>query len=97
MDSKELTAQENAGITPLVNLRFINYLTEQLRLHGLSFVLMAMAIWYFQNQNHEITRDLKACNETIISEYKNDRIQMLEVISNNTAALHQLRMYPTKD
>lgn len=75
----------------LLNIRFINYITEQIRLHGMTIVLLAVAVWYFEGQNKVLREEIRDCNQSLIAEYKVDRAQTLQIISNNTAALNQIR------
>lgn len=66
------------------------FLWDQLRTHGLSFVLLALAVGYFQQNTRELTQELKLCNQEILELYREDRVKMLEIISNNTRAVNQL-------
>ena len=83
-------------ITPIANLRFLDYLMEQIRIHGLTIVLLALAVWYFEAQNNILKEEIRDCNQTMISEYKVERAQTLQIISNNTAALNQIHALTSK-
>lgn len=63
------------------------YLMDQLRTHGINLFLLAIAVWYFQNENMEMKAEIRACNDALIETYRVNQIQMLDVINNNTRAL----------
>lgn len=65
----------------------LTYLAEQLRMHGLSFLLLGVAVWYFHGENLKMKSEIKACNDALIEMYRSDRSELLEVVRNNTAAL----------
>ena len=70
----------------------IDYLLEQLKMHGLSFVLLAMAIWYFYNVNNELRKKIEISNQRIIELYQIRQKEANEVINKNTTALNRLTM-----
>lgn len=63
------------------------YLLDQLRMHGLSFLLLGIAVWYFHAENLKMKGEIKQCNDALIEMYRTDRSELLEVVRNNTAAL----------
>lgn len=69
----------------------LNYLADQARQHGLSVVLLGLAVWYFQGETTKLANEIKACNQTIIDVYRTDRLRNMEVISNNTKALEEIK------
>jgi len=77
----------SGGITD----RLIAYMAEQARMHGLSFVLLAAAIWYFHGENIKMTAEIQACNSSIIELYQNNQAHLQEIIGNNTRALEQIK------
>jgi hypothetical protein len=74
-------------------LRFINYLMDQIRLHGLSFIMLTLAVLWFYKENTKLTEEVKNCNSTMIEIYRNDKIRMEALINNNTQAFEQLKQY----
>ncbi len=70
----------------------VDYLLEQLKMHGLSFVLLAMAIWYFYNVNNELRKKIEISNQRIIELYQIRQKEANEVINKNTTALNRLTM-----
>ena len=70
----------------------IDYLLEQLKMHGLSFVLLAMAIWYFYNVNNELRKKIEISNQRIIELYQIRQKEANDVINKNTTALNRLTM-----
>lgn len=66
------------------------YMMEQLRTHGINLFLLAIAVWYFQNENMQIKAEIRACNDALIETYKSNQRQMLDVINNNTRALQDV-------
>ena len=66
------------------------YLMDQLRAHGINLFLLAIAVWYFQNENTEMKAEIRACNDALIETYRVNQIQMLDVINNNTRALQDV-------
>lgn len=72
--------------------KILAYLAEQARMHGLSFVLLGAAVWYFHGENMKMSSEIRACNQSIIDMYRNDRIQLQEIISNNTKALEEIKL-----
>lgn len=73
------------------------YLAEQLKLHGLPFVLLAGAVWWFQEKNiilekAAIERDakLELCNDKIIAAYQENQAKLLDVIDRNSRAFNDL-------
>lgn len=71
--------------------RIFTYLADQLRMHGLSFLLLAAAVWYFQGENMKMANEIKACNQSIIDMYRTDRMHLQEIIDNNTRALEEIK------
>ena len=69
-----------------------DFILGQLKMHGLPMAMLAVAVWYFMGENKQIKSDIHDCNSTLIEMYKTDRIQQLEVINNNTAALRELKL-----
>lgn len=67
--------------------RIVSYISDQVRMHGLSFVLLACAVWYFHGENKQMGAEIRTCNQTIIDMYRSDRIQLQEIINNNTKVL----------
>lgn len=65
----------------------INYLSDQIRLHGLSFFLLGVAVWYFHGQNEVMKAEVRACNDTIIQMYATNQAKLMEALNNNTEAL----------
>lgn len=72
--------------------RMIQFLMEQARMHGLGFILLAAAVYYFQTENAKMTDEIRACNNTIIEMYRTDRLQLQEIIANNTKALEEIKL-----
>jgi len=70
----------------------IDYLLEQLKMHGLSFVLLAMAIWYFYNVNNELRAKIEISNQRIIELYQIRQKEANDVIAKNTTALNRLTL-----
>lgn len=75
-----------------LNNKLLTYFIDQAKLHGLTFILMAIAVWYFEKQNSVLNDELKACTDAVISVYRTDRAQLLDVVSNNTAALERIKI-----
>lgn len=71
--------------------RLFAYLAEQARMHGLSFVLLAAAVWYFHGENSKMTSEIRACNNSIIEMYQSNQSHLQEIISNNTRALEEIK------
>jgi len=68
------------------------YLMEQIRVHGISFFLLGVMVWYFQSENAKIKAQILACNDSLIEMYRTDRMQLLDVINNNTKAINSLKL-----
>lgn len=65
-------------------------LIDQLKRHGLPFILMAMAVLFFYDQFNELRREVDECNDQIIELYSKDHNEMIKVISENTQAIRYL-------
>ena len=66
------------------------YIEEQLQRHGLSFALLAAAVWYFYNVNSNLQAEVRACNDRVIDIYADQQKQLREVIDNNTKVLETI-------
>ena len=77
---------------PTTSATISTYLMDQLRVHGLSFFLLGLATWYFQSENVQMRAEIKDCNSALIEMYRSDRVQMLNVIQNNTSALRDIQL-----
>jgi hypothetical protein len=66
------------------------YIEEQLQRHGLSFALLACAVWYFYNVNASLQSEVRACNDKMIDIYQEQQKQLREVIDNNTRVLETI-------
>lgn len=88
----EVTTKEAAAIeTQQNNIQWIvDYLKSQVKVHGISFFLLGLAVWYFTGENREIKNEIRMCNEARMEQYQVERQQMMEVINNNTKALDKL-------
>jgi len=71
--------------------RVIDYFTNYLLKQGPTIVLLACAVWYFSSENRQMSEEIRACNQSIIDMYRTDRIQLQEIISNNTRALQEIK------
>lgn len=67
-----------------------SYIEEQLQRHGLSFALLAAAVWYFYNVNARLQTEVRACNDRVIDIYQEQQKQLREVIDNNTKVLETI-------
>lgn len=86
MQEKQQTLEE-AKIS--FYLKFIGYLMDQVKLHGLNFILLALAVMWFYNQNEKLTAEVKLCNSTMIDMHRSDKIRSETLLLNSTAALQQ--------
>lgn len=69
---------------------FGDLLVAQLKQHGLSFTLLAMAVWYFYTVNADLQREVRACNDKVIDIYNDQQSQLRNVIDNNTKVLESI-------
>ncbi len=68
----------------------LEILVNEIKKHGLPLMMMSVAIYFFYNQFNQLRSEIDACNERIIDIYRNDHIEMKDVISKNTAAINSL-------
>lgn len=85
-NTPQLTSAERSSIIQ----QFQKYLMEQIRTHGIIFVLLGVAVWYFQNENVNMKEQIRQCNDALIETYRTNQIQLLDVINNNTRALQDV-------
>lgn len=71
--------------------KLIDYISEQLRLHGLSFLLLGVMVYYFYEKVERLSDEVKSCNQAVIQVYQEERTELRQVIERNTIALENLR------
>lgn len=71
--------------------KLIDHIYEQLRLHGLSFVMLAAITYYFYTKVEALSNEVKDCNAAVIRVYEEDRKKLIETIERNTVALNKIR------
>lgn len=57
---------------------------------GLSFLLLAAAVWWFSVENNDLRRRIDDCNSNMIENFKTDRENMIRVIEDNTHTMDRL-------
>lgn len=62
---------------------------ETLAKQGLSFLLLGVAIWYFNEQNNKLETRVFECNSRIVEVYEEQNDRLLELVENNNRALQQ--------
>lgn len=62
---------------------------ETLAKQGLSFLLLGVAIWYFNEQNNKLETRVFDCNSRIVQVYEEQNDRLLELVENNNRALQQ--------
>lgn len=62
---------------------------ETLAKQGLSFLLLGVAIWYFNEQNNKLETRVFDCNSRIVEVYEEQNDRLLELVENNNKALEQ--------
>lgn len=67
------------------------WLVDSMKKQGFSWVLTALAVWFFYNQTQQMQAKIDLCNDTIIDLYKEDRKELLKVIQSNTFALENIK------
>ncbi|MEO1413426.1 MAG: hypothetical protein AAFW73_26340 [Bacteroidota bacterium] len=65
----------------------MSYLIDQVKRQGLSFVML-LVFSYFSYEKWN------TCNETLIEIYREERIEMMRVIEDNTKAFEILKPFP---
>lgn len=73
-----------------LQMKSLEYILEQLRLHGLSFLLMGVAVWYLHSRDVELRNEVKLCNQSMIDMYRIERKELRKVIEANTIALQKI-------
>lgn len=83
---------EDIKETPSVTIKsaIIDYLWSQLKLHGISMLLLAIAVWYFHGENKRMQQEIRSCNQAIIVQYEQSQAKLLEALNNNTLALNRI-------
>jgi hypothetical protein len=82
--------QSQETTTVVVRSKLIDYLLAQLKMHGIGLALLMLAVWYFHGENIRMQSEIRKCNDSMIEMYRTDRIQLLDVINNNTRALDRI-------
>jgi hypothetical protein len=63
---------------------------------GFAFVLMSIMVWFLYNEQLEMKREIKSCNDSIIDLYRNDHIQMRDIIQSNTDLIEHITSKKSK-
>jgi phosphoglycerate-specific signal transduction histidine kinase len=66
------------------------WIIESVKRQGFSWLLTALAVWFFYNQTQTMQQKIDDCNNTIIEMYQNDRETLIKVLQTNTDALEKL-------
>lgn len=73
-----------------MKVKMIEYLVEQLRLHGLSFLLMGVAVHFLYAEYRDLSEEVKDCNASIIEHYRFQTTELTKVVEANTVVLEKL-------
>lgn len=57
---------------------------ETLKKQGISFFILGCVVFYFYGELNELKKEVKLCNDTIVSIYSSNNSEMKEVIIRNT-------------
>ena len=65
-------------------------LFQALQQQGLSFLLLGLMAWYFQVQNDKLQNQVTDCNQQRLEYYKNQTLELMKVVQENTQAINRL-------
>ncbi len=85
--------EEQDETTVVVRGKFINFITNQAKLHGLPIILLLLGVYYFHGENIRMRSEIRSCNDSLVQMYRDDRVQMMQIINNNTEALQRIGIY----
>lgn len=69
-------------------IRIFSALQQQ----GLSFLLLGLMAWYFQIQNDKLQNQVTDCNQQRLDYYKNQTLELMKVVQENTQAINSLML-----
>ena len=79
-------------------VKFWSWIFNAMQKQGISFGLLCVAVWWFQNENIELHQKIDVCNRDIIQIYQDQNQKIIEVLDRNSVALEEIGRYlNTKD
>ncbi len=61
--------------------------------HGLSMVLLVLAVWWMNQKNEALSKKVDLCNQETIDIYKNQNEELLKVVEQNTRAIENFSFF----
>lgn len=68
-------------------------LLNHINRHGLSFLLFALMVWWFVQQNQVLDERILQCNKNTIEMYQMRNEKLMEVIERNSRAMESIGTY----
>lgn len=72
---------------PSDDMAIIRFVLDALRTQGLSFLLLGVAVWYLQQQNMELRKDVQDCQAVQIEFLTKKNEGLTQALEKNTTAL----------
>lgn len=66
-------------------------ITDNLKKHGISFILLAFAIWYMEGKNQALESKIDTCNREALEMYKTQNALLVQVVQDNSTVLLKVR------
>lgn len=75
----------------MVSNEFKKVLIDQIKMHGLPLILLAMAVYYLEGRSREMEQRVEECHQQHLMIYKDQQRELLKVIESNTHAIKELK------
>jgi hypothetical protein len=62
---------------------------ELAKSQGLPFILLCVAVWWFNNKVEQLEKKQDICSQQLIEIYENDHKQMIKIIERNTETINK--------
>ena len=96
MDNSPNPGQGVPPTLPLDMATWISWALNTLRLYGLPFVLLAVAVWYFHNRTEKLESAIEACQKNHAEAITMQNGALIRAITENTQALNRLETSITR-
>lgn len=80
--------QQKNNDTDLNN--FYNIALNHVQKHGLSFLLLMLMVFWFNNQYIKLSEKIDQCNQATIEMYQNQSNELIEVLKDNSKAMENI-------
>jgi len=96
MDNSPQPGQGVPPTLPLDMATWITWILNTVKLYGLPFVLLAVAVWYFHQRTEKLETAIEACQKKHLETVTQQNGALVRALEQNTQALTRLETTITR-